>query len=311
MTDNLQPFDNIEERNQEILNNISQLQKEEKELYNSLDNVNLTPEEKQNMIGRINNISEMRINLYAGLKDMYETYGKNVSNSKNTLTQSIVAVNILENELNQSKKRLNLLEEQKFNKLRLVQINTYFGKRYNSYSILMKIVVITCIPILFLSVLSNKGILPLNIYKLLVLWILIVSSFFLGYQIIDISNRDDMNWDEFNWYFNKNDISTTTSSTEEDETNTTDPWQTVEPTCVGAECCNNNSVFDSINNLCVPNTNTNANTNANANANTNANENTNAPVENFEGLNIYGYNQLKLTPYNNNVYSLLAPLLKK
>jgi len=38
MTDNLNNFDSLQERNQQVLNNISQLQTQEKELYINLDN---------------------------------------------------------------------------------------------------------------------------------------------------------------------------------------------------------------------------------------------------------------------------------
>jgi len=46
MTDNSQNFDNLQERNQQVLNNISQLQVQEKNLYNSLDDANLSSEQK-------------------------------------------------------------------------------------------------------------------------------------------------------------------------------------------------------------------------------------------------------------------------
>ena len=47
---------------------------------------------------KINEISQMRMNLYAGLKDMYSYYHKNASASKDSLEQSMVAINILEDE---------------------------------------------------------------------------------------------------------------------------------------------------------------------------------------------------------------------
>jgi predicted HAD superfamily phosphohydrolase len=120
MTDNLPNFDNLQERNQQVLNNITQLQSQEKELYQSLDDVNISNDEKQKIINKINEISQMRMNLYSGLKDIYSYYQQNVSASKTTLGQSIAAVDILENELNQSKIKMNLIEDEKNNKLRLV-----------------------------------------------------------------------------------------------------------------------------------------------------------------------------------------------
>ena len=153
MTDNSQNFDSLQERNLQVLNYISQLQTQERTLYSSLDDVSLSSEQKQKIINNINEISQIRMNMYASLKDTYSFYQKNVTASGNTLGQSMQAIDILENELNQSKIRLNLLEDQKYNKLRLVEINTYYGKRYNAHSGLMKTIVIMCIPIIILTIL--------------------------------------------------------------------------------------------------------------------------------------------------------------
>ena len=109
MTDNSQNFDNLQERNQQVLNNISQLQTQEKQLYDSLDDVTLSSDEKQQIINKINEISQMRLNMYAGMKDMYSYYQKNVSASRSTLGQEVAAINVLENELNESNIRMNLL----------------------------------------------------------------------------------------------------------------------------------------------------------------------------------------------------------
>lgn len=220
MTDNSKYFDSLQERNQQVLNDISQLQTQEKTLYASLDDVTLRSEQKQQIINKINEISQMRINLYASLKDTYSFYQKNVDASKNTLGQSTQAVDILENELNQSKIRLNLLEEQKYNKLRLVEINTYYGKRYNAHSGLMKTIIIICIPIIILTILANKEILPPKLYAVLMGIILIFGIMSIGTQLIDIGSRDNMNWDEYYWYFNKDKAPTDTTIGD-----LTNPWE--------------------------------------------------------------------------------------
>jgi hypothetical protein len=254
-TNNANKFNGLQERNQQVLSNISQLQKQEKELYNSLDDVRLSKDEKQQIIQKINEISQMRMNLYAGLKDMYSYYHKNASSSKDALQQSMVAIDILEDELNESKSRLNLIEEQRHNKLRLVQINNYYGKRYNAYSNLMKTIVVICIPIVILAALSNAGILPSNIYKLLASIILIVGAVIIGLQIIDLSNRSSMNWDEYNWHFDKDNV--VTETTEDTESEHKDPWETPgskKSVCVGSACCYEGSTFDEEKNICVINT---------------------------------------------------------
>lgn len=292
MTDNSTNFDGLQDKNKQVLNNISQLQKQEKELYNSLDDVSLSSEQKQQIINRINEISQMRINLYTGLTDIYSYYQQNVAESRNTLGQSMAAIDVLENELNQSKIRLNLLEEQKNNKLRLVEINTYYGKRYNAHSNVMKTIVVFCIPIIILSILHNKGILPPNIYTFLTVIIIAIALILIGLQLIDISNRDNMNWDEYNWYFNKNDAPSDTT-----EGTASDPWGTITATCIGSSCCYDGSTYDSQKNMCVPN-------------NVDTNTNTNTTTETFEGLAKYGYTPVKSTSFNNTILPTFASLSK-
>ena len=261
--------DSLNEINKRVLNNISQLQIQENDLYNNLQDSTLTTDQKQKIVQKINEISQIRMNLYDSLKDSYSNYQKNVSDSRDTLGQTIAAVDILENELNQSKIKLNMIEDQKYNKLRLVEINTYYGKRYSTYARLMKTIVIMCIPVLLVSVLYNKGLLPGNIYKLIVSIIMIIGLLLIFLQIIDISNRDSMNWDEYNWYFNQDDAPSSTT----DGTNFYDPWTSdTTTTCVGEECCYDGNTYDTSLNTCVP---------------------TNTTTETFDVLSKYGYNQNK------------------
>jgi hypothetical protein len=250
--------DNLQGRNDQIINQIKTLQTTEMKLYDSLESRSLNSDQQKQIIDRINQISQMRINLYASLKDMYSYYQQDVSDSRNTMNQQMVSVDVIENELNDSKRRLNLLEAQKNNKIRLVEINTFYGKQYDAHKQIMQIVVIICIPVLILSVLANKGILPPKLNTLLIGIIIIIGLFIIGAKIIDLSNRDNMNFDEYNWYFNKDEAPTT--STEEDtNTSGSDPWETPTYTCSGAECCYENSTYDEEQNKCIPNAQYNAN----------------------------------------------------
>lgn len=244
-TSNIQ---NLQERNDQLLNNISDLQKQEQDLYNQLNNPSLSSQQKQNIINQINELSQIRFGLYSYTKDIVSGFEQNSSNSQDVLSQQLVAINIVEEELNKNKIYLNAIDAEKQNKLRLVQINTYYGKRFNTYKQLMKTIVLFCIPIVILTYIYNIDLLPGRLYALLVVIIIIIALFFIGYQLIDISNRDNMNWDEYNWYFNKNNVPAD-NTTEPQE----DPWAISGITCIGQECCTNGSTFDSSLNKCVSN----------------------------------------------------------
>lgn len=246
--------DTLQEKNIQTLNNIQNLKNLEMKLYESLNNVNLSEEQKQQIINRINELLQMRINLYSYLKDYYGTFQQSISNSRNVLSEQITAINIIENELEESKRRLRLLEEQKNNTLRLVSINTYYGKKYEAQKKIMQTIVIICIPIIILAFLANKGILPPKLYVVLNGIVIIIGLFMIGKQIIDLSNRDNMNFDEYNWYFNKSSApvlevegSSSTSSSSKN------PWPTQSITCIGQECCYEGSTYDPALNMCIPN----------------------------------------------------------
>lgn len=243
-----QNFNSLQDRNKQTLNSISQLQKQEKLLYDSLNDVSLSTQQKKINVNKINELSQMRMNMYENIKDLNSHYQKDLTTSKTTLGQQLLAIDILENELNDAKKRMNLLEQQKYDKLRLIEINTYYGKRYNAYSNLMKTIVITLIPVIILSVLANKGFLPPKLYVFITGIVLIIGVYFIGMQIIDISNRDNMNWDEYNWYFDKSQ-----APSDKTEGAYDDPWKFPSLTCVGSACCYEGSTYDEDLNICVPN----------------------------------------------------------
>jgi chromosome segregation ATPase len=169
--------DNLQGRNEQIINQIKTLQTTEMKLYDSLESRSLNSDQQKEIIDRINQISQMRINLYASLKDMYSYYQEDVSNSRNTMNNQMVSIDVIENELNDSKRRLNLLEAQKNNKIRLVEINTFYGKQYDAHKQIMQIVVIICIPVLILAVLANKGIIPPRLNALIMGIIIIIGLF--------------------------------------------------------------------------------------------------------------------------------------
>jgi hypothetical protein len=247
--------DNLQGRNDQIIDNIKSLQTTEMKLYDSLESKSLNSDQKQQIIDKINQVSQLRINLYANLKDSYSYYQQDVSESRNTMNDQMVSVDVIENELNDSKRRLNLLESQKNNKIRLVEINTFYGKQYNAHKQIMQIIVLICIPVLILTILASKGILPPKISSMLTGIIIIIGVYIIGAKIIDLSNRDNLNFDEYNWYFNKDDAPTNSSET----TTSSDPWTTSSLTCVGAECCYDNSTYDEAQNKCIPTAKYNAN----------------------------------------------------
>ena len=113
-----------QQTNEQILNDIQTLQTMEQQLFSNLENnPNLNTEQQQEIIEKMNQLSNMRINLYQTLSGVNNYYQNALYSSQGTLKEQTTAIYIVENELNNAKRRLETLDMEKTNKIRLVEIN--------------------------------------------------------------------------------------------------------------------------------------------------------------------------------------------
>jgi hypothetical protein len=238
----------ISKNNEEILQNIQLLQNSEQELMRDLENnPSLTSQQQQKIIQKIQMLTDIRSGLYATLSGMQSFYQSALNSSTGTLKEQTAAINIVENELNRAKQRLNYLEMEKNNKIRLVEINQYYGDKYAEHTNLMKIVIFTLIPVIILTILFNKGILPTRIYYILFIIVGIIGAINFWKTYASIVTRDNMNYNEYNFSFNPNTAPKSSGET------TDDPWATGLNlgTCIGEACCQADQVYDTTLNQCV------------------------------------------------------------
>lgn len=185
----------------EILNSISRLQDMERTLYTQLEALapSANTAEFDAIVDEINKLSQTRMTLFRSLSNLYSNAQQSVSVSRNDLVNQIAIAKIIEQQLNDAKGRLNELESVKSNKMRMVEINTYFGKRFQATSVLMKMIIYICIPLLILAVLKKAYILPPSLADFLIGTVLAIGLFMLMRKAWDYYNRNNMNFDEYNW----------------------------------------------------------------------------------------------------------------
>jgi hypothetical protein len=245
----------VKDNTEQILNDIQSLQQMEQQLLNNLEsNINLNSEQQQQIVEKMNQLSNMRINLYQTLSGVNNYYESALNSSVDTLKDQEQAIRIVESELNKAKSRLQILEEEKNNKIRLVEINTYFGDKYAEHTQLMKIIIYMLVPIIILALLNNKGILPSKIYYILIVIISLIGGYFFWRRFASIIMRDNMNYQEYAWSFDPNKISTNATN------DTSDPWNTTSlniGTCIGNACCATGLIYDTNINQCILRSNTN------------------------------------------------------
>jgi hypothetical protein len=251
------------------------------------ENINLTPDQQQQIIEKINQISQMRVNLYKTLSSLNQTYNNMLSNSNESINEQTIAIGIVEKELNESKKRLEAIEQEKNNQIRLIEINNYYSQQYSNHSKIFKIVLCILIPLILIVWLRNNAYLPEWLFTTLFLLVVVVGLWNLLPTVYYMWLRDNMNYQEYYWYFDMSSApqpSTGTGSDTGTDSNSVDPWASPNSNsssamCQGQACCDNYSTYDPSLNVCVPNNNntcSNSNTNVNTNANVLASNNSNS-----------------------------------
>jgi hypothetical protein len=254
---------------QTTLNNIKDLQNLEKDLYTKLK-ISATTKgndaEQTDLINRINKISQIRISLLQTLNTMSSSLQSHVGNSQVNLVDQLTLIGVIEQQLNQIKAQMNQSDNIKNNKLRMVEINTYYGKRYRSYTELMKIVIFSCILFLILALLKKKELLPENIANGLLSIVLIISLFFFLRKVNDIYWRDNMNFDQYNWFnvpdshgktvfeYDKEAIDGDNLADDSDLNNEFYEFTKEASSlggCIGAKCCSKKMKYDKKKDKCV------------------------------------------------------------
>ena len=234
--------------NEQILNDIQKLQNIEKDLFSSLENPQIQPEQSKKIIDKINDVSQMRLNLYKLLNNLNSNYRNSLTNSREVLSEQNTAVEIVETELNRSKKRLAVIEEEKNNKIRLIEINTYYGQSYEEHTNMMKLFIYILIPVIGLSLLFKNNFIPSSIYTILNVIILLIGVILFWRNYSKIYMHDKLNYPEYAWSFDASSAPGPDSSL----SSAADPWGKLPTSCVGSMCCTSGTSFDDALGKCIP-----------------------------------------------------------
>jgi hypothetical protein len=223
---------------QDTITKIGQLQKTEEKLYASLthnaERVALgkqdtfTEKDIRSITDQINSLSSARVNLYNTLSDLYKSQINSESTIKESIDQQTETLQLLEEELNKSKKKMAALKDQKLNHLKMIEITTYYSKQYDAQKRLMQIVAGVGI-CLFLSMYFQ--------IKPLTTFIIIVGIIWIGYRLLNMTMRDNENYDEFNFFYPPD-----PSGTDEYPLGLSGP--SIGKVCIGSVCCNEGTVWD-------------------------------------------------------------------
>ena len=236
-----------QDKNTELSTYIDKLSKVEQQLIEQITSTK-DQQEQARLSNNLILIQDTRTNLVNALSSINTYYSQNLMGSSQTLEQQTNAVAIIDKEMEQAKKRLAYINEQKENKLRVVEINQYYSASYAEWTHLVKILIVTLIAFaIVINITTYFPGLPSEVYSLLMFIISVISLYYIFMSVVSIYSRDNMVYDEYNWNFNKN--SAPKMGTDAPVKN---PFKLPSMmSCIGENCCQDGTLWKNDIGKCV------------------------------------------------------------
>jgi hypothetical protein len=245
-----------------LITSIQESQEAQKKLVANLDTLVGQPGFNANtsglgsLIDSINTLSNTRMAMFNSLKNQAGALQTGVTNSRVDLVSQITLLNVVEDQLARANASFAALKNQTDTKKRMVEVNTYYGQRYEAQSKIMKMIILFCIPLLLLFILKKKGLLPQMISNYAIGITIAVGAYIVMRQMWDLSVRSNIDYDEYNW--NYEDPATFSPTVmeynKENAFNFDNPIKTLIGNlglCIGADCCANGLFFDKTKQKCM------------------------------------------------------------
>ena len=231
-----------------ILDDISNLQNLESKLYNTLESSATTNNpDYDDTIKEINKTTDERNQMFNELNKSFKNKKSYNDYKKSELSDKLSLVQVMEEDLNNKKRMLNSLATNKADKMRMVEINTYYSSKYSAQTEIMKMIIIICVPLLIITILSKKEIIPENIADIVMALVITIGAGIVAVKFYDLTIRNNMNFEEYEWGSDPSSLpattdTTTSTSTQNSSNNLFD--NVLNFGCVGEKCCSKGMYYD-------------------------------------------------------------------
>lgn len=166
-----------------------------------IEDQNVPPTQKNNAANTKRSVQQLYNDLNTGQVQLSTQYA---IAARDATTTQINAQQTAQTQALNAAEEARIREENiiiKNNKNRQVQLNTYYGKRFMAQTDVLRIFIYTCIPILFLLILTKLELFPTYIAGILIIIAILIGGIFIYLGIEDINKRDKVNFDEYAWEF--------------------------------------------------------------------------------------------------------------
>tara|TARA_B110000285_G_C15138107_1_gene628611 strand:- start:826 stop:1737 length:912 start_codon:yes stop_codon:yes gene_type:complete len=191
------------EKHQVTVKNLKDLQDVEKYMFNNLQSLNKSSpdsiQESEMIKKRLDELSTTRMALFKQLKTMYKDQQRQTSDSRGNLADQLTMTQVVSNELDNAKKELIALEQERLNKKRLVELGEYEYDRYRSHKNIMKVIVYGALAILLFVILMGQPWFPAYIGVISICLIIGLVLITIGGRMLNNFSRTNLFWNKFDW----------------------------------------------------------------------------------------------------------------
>lgn len=246
----------------DVLNNIQKLQATEKQLHSELNSLppNANFQRQQSVLNQINTVSAQKIDLF---KDLYATstvLHEDITRGNDDLAARLELAKMVEQQLNDSKRRLQKSHNINVNNLRLTEINHYFSNRYRAFYFVFLNIILVCVALVIIATLRRRYILSSKVSNLVASVVIVVGLYFILPAMMDIGDRNNLVFSEYDFPFDPQ-ADSNPGHSEGDAENAISSWSSKEMNelkllsageCLGPECCKAPGlVYDEKHEVCV------------------------------------------------------------
>ena len=248
-----------------MIESITELQNREKQLHNKFHSN--TPELKRRSLAEMHELMRLRVEMFNKLKS---GYARDVEMSAEDLDEQMETLYIVENELKNAREELKKLNEQYVDKMRMVEISTYFSEKYRAYNGLFKLIIMWMIPLGILLYIGMRNPVPEKYVSkdnsnTVFLVIILLVGFVALYQILnlayDLKLRNNMNFNEYNFGGSFN-YDKAVAKYKGEGTDGTSIWDynkqqlqnvvgSINLGCIDSSCCADGTIYDSVKKQCI------------------------------------------------------------
>lgn len=119
--------------------------------------------------------------------------------SRSALANQTTVAKVMEQQLSEARQGLSKAAGSQENKMRMVEINNYYSDKYRAQSSLVKLLIVVVVAFLLVIILMKRGFIPRELASVLIVGIVLIGVILVGLRYWNISSRDNMVFDEFDF----------------------------------------------------------------------------------------------------------------